>query len=243
MSNGIEGPTFCHVCKTQLNVMKRCSRCRNVLYCSRECQTKDWSVHKTVCYPISVAQQIPVEKRTQPDKSIFDDLENSSTASYHHPPLVNFSLAVKNKNNNPVTTNPGGKCYLHDNEYHTDVPVVSEEEPFALITVKYNKDKRSLNVQLSWTGEALYKYFAHSLHIPLENLKIIHKGKIMSRENIIETVKNKAVYQVFGEAAENEDDVDQRDIAVMMEQTGMDRNRVVRVLKKKGDLIDALLDQ
>lgn len=171
-----------------------------------------------------------------------DDQESSSTASYHHPPLVNFSLAVKNKNKGPVATNPGGKCYLRENEYYTDVPVILEGESLALIIVKYNKDKHSLKVQLSWTGEALYKYFAHSLHIPLENLKVIHKGKILSRENIMETVKNKAVYQVFGEAAENEDDVDQRDIAVMMEQTGMDRNRVVRVLKKKGDLIDALLD-
>lgn len=29
--------------------MKRCTQCRSVLYCSRECQTKHWPAHKGEC--------------------------------------------------------------------------------------------------------------------------------------------------------------------------------------------------
>ncbi|KDR68109.1 hypothetical protein GALMADRAFT_283214 [Galerina marginata CBS 339.88] len=29
---------------------RRCAKCRTVAYCSRECQKKDWSRHKPVCF-------------------------------------------------------------------------------------------------------------------------------------------------------------------------------------------------
>jgi len=40
---------ICPVCKIIQKNMKKCSRCRNTYYCSRECQTKDWKEHKKVC--------------------------------------------------------------------------------------------------------------------------------------------------------------------------------------------------
>jgi hypothetical protein len=30
-------------------IMKKCGRCKDVYYCSKECQTKDWAEHKTTC--------------------------------------------------------------------------------------------------------------------------------------------------------------------------------------------------
>jgi len=98
-------------------------------------------------------------------------------------------------------------------------------------------------MQTSWSGLDIYKFLSYSLQVPLENLKIIHKGKVLSESDIQETLKDKAVYQVLGEVAENEDNVDQRDIAIMMQQSGMSRNAAVQALKRKGDLLDALLDQ
>ena len=40
---------ICRAC--QMRTMSRCSRCRDVFYCSPACQKKDWKKHKKVCAP------------------------------------------------------------------------------------------------------------------------------------------------------------------------------------------------
>jgi len=49
----------CKCCsKTQLEIrgaspnstMQKCSRCRSVIYCSKECQARDWNDHKKICH-------------------------------------------------------------------------------------------------------------------------------------------------------------------------------------------------
>ena len=42
--------------------MKRCTQCRSVLYCSRECQTKHWPAHKGEC------KQLPQDMRERAHK-------------------------------------------------------------------------------------------------------------------------------------------------------------------------------
>ena len=39
----------CAACSRTLPSMKRCTQCRAVLYCSRECQVKNWALHKEEC--------------------------------------------------------------------------------------------------------------------------------------------------------------------------------------------------
>lgn len=41
----------CAQCKQtkKYKELKRCSRCKSIYYCSKECQTKDWHVHKHSC--------------------------------------------------------------------------------------------------------------------------------------------------------------------------------------------------
>ena len=39
----------CWVCKLLSGNSHRCSTCKSRLYCSKECQNKDWNVHKTIC--------------------------------------------------------------------------------------------------------------------------------------------------------------------------------------------------
>jgi hypothetical protein len=39
----------CESCKKISENLKRCSRCRTVVYCSVECQRGHWALHKTAC--------------------------------------------------------------------------------------------------------------------------------------------------------------------------------------------------
>ncbi len=39
----------CDSCGTSGANFSRCARCRTAIYCSRDCQTKDWPNHKTIC--------------------------------------------------------------------------------------------------------------------------------------------------------------------------------------------------
>ncbi|KAF9345720.1 hypothetical protein BGX26_002811, partial [Mortierella sp. AD094] len=39
----------CSKLPTDANPLKRCSKCRVVTYCSRECQKEDWKTHKKLC--------------------------------------------------------------------------------------------------------------------------------------------------------------------------------------------------
>lgn len=36
-------------CRMSETVHKRCSKCKSAWYCSKACQTADWSSHKAVC--------------------------------------------------------------------------------------------------------------------------------------------------------------------------------------------------
>ncbi|KAK5759696.1 hypothetical protein LTS12_010213 [Elasticomyces elasticus] len=38
-------PQVCGMCGSSATL--NCSRCHHILYCSKECQTKDWRVHKS----------------------------------------------------------------------------------------------------------------------------------------------------------------------------------------------------
>ena len=40
----------CGFCKTGGREFKKCSVCKKVRYCSRECQKDDWKKHKPICY-------------------------------------------------------------------------------------------------------------------------------------------------------------------------------------------------
>ena len=37
----------CQYCKKDGTL--RCSKCKRVFYCSKECQLRDWPIHKSVC--------------------------------------------------------------------------------------------------------------------------------------------------------------------------------------------------
>ena len=174
-------------------------------------------------------------------------LDTHQEVSKSHPPLVDWSKAFRKKNTavqpEHETSVNEEKSYLHKNEFHCDLPELDETKPYSKVVFKCNKKKHEVKLQDSWSGSEMWKFLSHSLKVPLENLKVIHKGKKLNEETIAETVKDKAVYQVIGEQAESEDGLDKRDIVLMMKQLGVDRNSAVKSLKQSGDLIDAMLGQ
>lgn len=48
--------TMCKVASSPIIEVKRCGGCRSVAYCSKTCQTADWSRHKPVCVEIKKAR-------------------------------------------------------------------------------------------------------------------------------------------------------------------------------------------
>ncbi|KAG8431468.1 hypothetical protein GDO86_018617 [Hymenochirus boettgeri] len=41
----------------QMKGSRKCSRCRQTIYCSVECQRKDWSAHSVICKPLAIKEQ------------------------------------------------------------------------------------------------------------------------------------------------------------------------------------------
>ena len=65
-------PLFClSCCKKETEVeLKRCSRCKFVHYCSKQCQVKDFKDHKTICYLIANELQVMVMGIFMPDQKL-----------------------------------------------------------------------------------------------------------------------------------------------------------------------------
>lgn len=61
MARGSIDCAYCH--KTEEH-LRRCSRCKRVFYCSKECQQKDWPSHKPTCQlPKSENEELSEQER------------------------------------------------------------------------------------------------------------------------------------------------------------------------------------
>ncbi len=65
----------CKGCKNGFENLKKCGRCMKPMYCSKECQRKDWKIHKNKCFKRPDSSLIPPCKlaiQVSPDKIIED---------------------------------------------------------------------------------------------------------------------------------------------------------------------------
>ncbi|XP_062569868.1 uncharacterized protein LOC134231932 isoform X1 [Saccostrea cucullata] len=254
MENSANDVFKCKMCKQGKQTMKRCTRCREAYYCSRECQAKDWPVHRTMC-SLTGENSTPDKKQagnsvsvqfTTDDGSIFEQNQTPSEEDTYSP-VIDFKKYA-NSNRNPVTSNKvnrdssiQGTFYIEKDRICRDVPVLDKSKEYTDIVVKANRQKQTIGIQESWDGDKIYRFLSHSLQIPLDKLKVIHKGKILKADNIKECVQKKAIFQVFGEKAEDSTGVDDRDIELMMKQLNVSRNEAILALKEHGDVVDAML--
>ncbi|XP_046577719.1 uncharacterized protein LOC124285524 [Haliotis rubra] len=242
---------YCACCGQIFSVMKRCVQCQEVFYCSRGCQVKDWGAHKSMCLRRIDSsghdqKSIFTSESGKTNSSASDSTDGSPHLADGKTVRVDFHSAVDrlmaSRGQSSPSSNNSGLSYLHNNQHHHDTPVFHEEKAYCDVYVKSNKQKHKLKILDDWTGQEILKLFGCHVCIPLEKMKVVHKGRLMTGELIRECVKPKAVFQVFGEKSADETGLDRRDISIMMAQMNIDRNSAVQALQKKNDLIDAIFE-
>ena len=55
-NQGLESNHGCCYCNKQLSVMKLCTSCKTVYYCSKTCQENHWSQHKSICQSVKILE-------------------------------------------------------------------------------------------------------------------------------------------------------------------------------------------
>lgn len=119
---------------------------------------------------------------------------------------------------------------------------VAEKETVKIV-IKHNKVKQELTVSKSDNhGDSILQVISDSVSIPKSKLKLIHKGKIATSDNIKEMLFDKALFLAFGEISESEEGLEKADIDLIVEQLGIDRNLAIRTLRKTGNVLDAIIE-
>lgn len=164
---------------------------------------------------------------------------------------INYSPVINFKRYDKKEHKPEGvrECALRKDSFYIDndkichdVPVLDKSKEFTDIVVKANRQKQTISIQDDWDGNTIYRFLSQQLQVPVNKIKIIHKGKIVNADSIKECIQKRAVFQVFGEKAEDASGVDDRDIELMIRQLNISRNEAILALKEHGDVIDAMLE-
>lgn len=183
-----------------------CTHFIHCLFSSRDCQVKDWCVHKLMC-----SEANSTSETCQNHQHVHrGDSEDSILTSSDRAPDCQVNAGIK------------------------DAGVT--------IKVKANKSKLTLNIGEHFTGEGIMTAIASRTRIPVDKMKVIHKGRLMNAENVMAVIKPNALFQVIGETMENEDGLESHDIDVVKQQAGVERNNAIRALRAvNGDVIEAIL--
>ncbi|XP_038055133.1 uncharacterized protein LOC119727351 [Patiria miniata] len=218
----------CASCGECQKVMKRCTRCRSTVYCSRDCQIIDWPRHEAVCSKLASF----CAKGQETDH---DTATNSSTHSLTE--RIQDSLNIRDTAQTANQDQP-------DAMLHTSEPLKKStpcQEPTYRITVKCQRDKHQIHVNSEWEASRMLSHISEEIRIPMDKLKLVHKGKLVNKQNAKDFVKDKAVFQAIGEMSESEEGLDPSQIDRIMSKIRVERNEAIRALRLKGDVIDAIL--
>ena len=117
----------------------------------------------------------------------------------------------------------------------------AEMETFKIV-IKHNKVKQELTVSKSDNGNSILQVISDSVSIPKSKLKLIHKVKIVTNNNIKEMLFDEALFLAFGEISESEEGLESVDIDLIVGQLGIDRNLAIRTLRKTDNVLDAIIE-
>ncbi|KXJ28382.1 Zinc finger MYND domain-containing protein 10 [Exaiptasia diaphana] len=229
----------CSFCEKRQQFMKLCSRCRTHVYCSRECQVKDWPGHKPNCTVINlnISHQ---ERGNVISQECSQDIDISNEVE--EPTKTNL------KSNNLSDLKSNGRKPQSEGALEENCTIAFEDidttqsQNSIVIFIKHNKVKSPLELKMPQDSAFLFQKISDFVRIPVSKLKLVCKGKIITMENISSSVHHKAVFLALGEVSECEDGLDKGDIETLMRQLNIERNIAVRALKKTGSLLDAIFD-
>ncbi|XP_022800337.1 N-lysine methyltransferase SMYD2-B-like [Stylophora pistillata] len=250
----VEVAVFCANCKSKQRFMKRCTACKQVIYCSKECQLLHWPNHKPSCLEFRVTGSNVCTSSTGLQTSSLPSTLPSSENS-HRAEMTNMGDTVEEYSNGlscskNIDNKTDGKNFKKRNRgseegSSTDNAVLSTkgtEVDTVKIYIKHNKVKSELMVSLTDKGSSILQIISDHLSIPVSKLKLIHRGKIATSDNVKDMLFNKALFLAFGEISESEDGLEQSDIDLIVKQLNVERNLAIKCLRKTGNVVDAIIE-
>eukprot|EP00057_Strongylocentrotus_purpuratus_P010240 XP_011664714.1 PREDICTED: uncharacterized protein LOC100889826 isoform X1 [Strongylocentrotus purpuratus] len=218
-----------------------------LLISSRECQIHDWPTHKLECSP----KDRSTSGHQEDTEAVGTETVNLQTLTLDEQTCKDDEQTLRKLGNSELLT---GSAYKSSAERQEKVlqpgertesesstsTVDSIRDPVT-IAVKTSKQKHCVTLDRQSTGTSLMADISRAACIPFEQMKLIHKGKLMNPDIIHETLKDRAVFQAIGEVAENEEGLSGKDITCVMDQMKVDRNTAIKALRNTKNAIDAIL--
>lgn len=179
---------------------------------------KDWTKHRLECYPADDANK-PNDEKVKAD---------DAQRCLSHPYDVNLGANIDLDD-----------CKQKSKETLSDLENTSNE--YVRITVMSNRTKHKLTVNVSTDGDNLWDEISRKIRVPADELKLIHKGRKINKNSILEVAKERAVFQAIGVETLSEEGLNSESVSYIMRQMNVDRNSAIAALKLKGDVVDAIL--
>jgi NACalpha-BTF3-like transcription factor len=110
-----------------------------------------------------------------------------------------------------------------------------------ILKARYQGQVQDVEVPTDKGSEYAYKALGGHFHVPVSRLRVIKRGQLISAALFLEHVKDQDAVQVLGKASEDESGLDAKDIDLILQQMGGERDAVVRALRQEGNVIDAMV--
>ena len=196
------------------------------------------------CQPTSSQINLdPPERALSRDVQVIGLVENTQTIDQQRQTVDLLNRLEENEDSTGIHIEKRDLSYSNKEENLHLSSASQSDITKVVVKVNYAKEKHKVEIGLPCTGKQALEHFSRVLHVPLEILKLIHKGKLQTELTIMEKLKPNSIFLAFGEMAENEDGLEAEDIELIMKQLSVERNVAIKALRKtKNCLVDAIFE-